>query len=134
MSKGRFERRASKAGAGNIKQGNAKVTSLGNVFNRGINQKGMYEKVESELSVWEIKRHLYNFGSTIYNELDEINEMLECDKNLSFTELRELFNILDSKEKKVCRFEEYEAYVRNNINEIKIEKDLINLQKLFKLR
>lgn len=134
MSKGRFERRASKAGAGNIKQGNAKVTSLGNVFNRGINQKGAYDRIENELSVLEIKRHLYSFGSKIYDELNEINEMLECGKDLSFDELNGLFNILDSKERKVSRFEEYETYVRENINDIKIEKDLFRLQKSFKLR
>lgn len=134
MSKGRFERRASKAGAGNIKQGNVNVCNLGQVFNRGINQKGMYEKVENELTTWEIKRHLYSFGSKIYDELNEINEMLECGKDLSFDELNGLFDILDSKERKVSRFEEYETYVRENINNIKIEKDLFRLQKLFKLR
>ena len=44
MSKGRFERRASRAGAGNIKCGNANVTNLGNVFSRGIGQREAYER------------------------------------------------------------------------------------------
>ena len=84
--KGRFEKRANKAGAGNIKMGNVKVTCLGNVFNRGIDQKGAYDRIENELSVWEIKRSLYKFGMKIYDELNEVNEMLECNKNLSFEE------------------------------------------------
>lgn len=132
--KGRFIKRASKAGAGNVKQGNVKVTSLGQVFNRGIDQKGAYEKIENELTVYQIKKRLYDFGAILYNELDDINEMLEVNKNLSFSELKELFDILSSKERKVSRFEEYETYVRNNITEIKTEKDLHRLQKLFKLR
>ena len=134
MSKGRFEKRASRAGAGNVKQGNSKVTCLGNVFNRGINQKGAYDRIENELSVWEIKRSLYKVGTKIYDELNAVNEMLESNKELSFNELNELFGILESKERKVARFEEYETYVRNNIAEIKTEKDLNRLQKLFKLR
>ena len=132
--KGRFIKRASKAGAGNVKQGNVKVTSLGQVFNRGIDQKGAYDRIENELSVWEIKRSLYKVGTKIYDELNEVNDLLESNKELSFTELRELFNILDSKEKKVSRFEQYEEYVRENITEIKTEKDLHRLQRFFKLR
>ena len=132
--KDRFLKRADKAGAGNIKQGNAEVANLGRVFNRGIGQKEAYEKIENELTTDQIKKHLYNFGAKIYNELDEVNEMLECGKELSFKELNELFNVLESKERKVNRFEEYEDYVRENINSIKTEKDLHNLQKLFKLR
>lgn len=134
MSKGRFAKRASKAGAGNVKMGNVKVTSLGQVFNRGIDQKGAYDRIENELSVWEIKRSLYKVGTKIYDELNAVNDMLESSKNLSFKELTELFDILESKERKVSRFEEYETYVRNNITEIKTEKDLHRLQKLFKLR
>ena len=84
--KGRFIKRASKAGAGNVKQGNVKVTSLGQVFNRGIDQKGAYEKIENELTVYQIKKRLYDFGAILYNELDDINEMLEVNKNLSFSE------------------------------------------------
>ena len=132
--KSRFTKRASRAGAGNVKQGNVKVTSLGQVFNRGIDQKGAYERIENELTTDQIKRSLYNFGAKIYNELDEINELLEVNKNLSFKDLSELFRVLDSKERKVSRFEEYESYVRDNIEEIKTEKDLHRLQKLFKLR
>lgn len=132
--KDRFVKRASRAGAGNVVQGNANVCNLGNVFNRGIGQKEAYNRVENELTIWEIKRHLYSFGSKIYDELNEINEMLECGKDLSFDELNGLFDILDSKERKVSRFEEYETYVRENINDIKIEKDLFRLQRLFKLR
>lgn len=132
--KSRFTKRASKAGAGNIKMGNAEVCNLGKVFNRGIGQKQAYDRIERELTVWEIKRHLYNFGSTIYNELDEVNEMLECGKELSFKELNEIFKVLESKERKVDRFEKYEEYIRENLTEIKTEKDLHNLQKLFKLR
>ena len=132
--KGRFIKRASKAGAGNVKQGNVKVTSLGQVFNRGIDQKGAYDRIENELTTWEIKRSLYKFGMKIYEELNDVNEMLETGKELTFNELTELFSILESKERKVSRFEEYETYVRNNITEIKTEKDLRNLQKLFKLR
>ena len=132
--KSRFTKRASRAGAGNVKQGNVKVTSLGQVFNRGIDQKGAYERIKNELTSWEIKRHLYNFGSKIYDELEAINEMLESNREMSFVELRELFDILNSKERKVNRFEAYEEYVRENIDSIKTEKDLRNLQKLFKLR
>ena len=132
--KSRFTKRASRAGAGNVKQGNVKVTSLGQVFNRGIDQKGAYERIENELTSWEIKRSLYKFGTKLYDELNEINELLESNKEMSFVELRELFGILDSKERKVSRFEEYESYVRDNIEEIKTEKDLYRLQKLFKLR
>ena len=132
--KSRFTKRASRAGAGNVKQGDVKVTSLGQVFNRGIDQKGAYERIENELTSWEIKRSLYKFGTKLYDELNEINELLESNKEMSFVELRELFGILDSKERKVSRFEEYETYVRNNITEIKTEKDLHRLQKLFKLR
>lgn len=132
--KDRFIKRASKAGAGNVKQCNANVTNLGNVFSRGIGQKQAYGKIENELTVYQIKKHLYDFGAILYNELDDINEMLEVNKNLSFSELKELFDILSSKERKVSRFEEYETYVRNNITEIKTEKDLHRLQKLFKLR
>lgn len=132
--KDRFVKRASRAGAGNVVQGNANVCNLGQVFNRGIDQKGAYERIENELTSWEIKRHLYSFGSKIYDELNSINELLEVNKNLSFKDLSELFNVLDSKERKVDRFEKYEEYVRSNVNEIKTEKDLRNLQKLFKLR
>ena len=132
--KSRFTKRASRAGAGNVKQGNVKVTSLGQVFNRGIDQKGAYERIENELTSWEIKRSLYKFGTKLYDELNEINELLESNKELSFKELEGLFHVLDSKERKVARFEEYENYVRENINNIKNERDLHRLQKLFKLR
>lgn len=132
--KDRFVKRADKAGAGNIKQGNVEVANLGRVFNRGIGQREAYDRIERELTTDQIKKHLYNFGAKIYNELDEINELLEVNKNLSFKDLSELFKVLDSKERKISRFEEYENYVRENINGIKTEKDLHNLQKLFKLR
>lgn len=131
--KGRFEKRASKAGAGNIKCGNVEVANLGRVFSRGIGQKEAYNKVEDGLTVDQIKKSLYNDGAVVYNALDEINEMLEVNKNLSFNELRELFDILDSKEKLVARFEAYEEYIRKNITEIRSEKDIKRLKRLFKL-
>ena len=131
--KGIYEKRANRAGAANIKRGNEEVANLGKCFNNGINQKLMYSKAEDGLTVDQIKRSLYNDGATYYNELDEINEMLEVSKNLSFNELRELFNILDSKEKLVARFEQYEEYVRSNIKEIKSEKDIKKLKRLYKL-
>ena len=46
----------------------------------------------------------------------------------------EIFKVLESKERKVDRFEKYEEYIRENLTEIKTEKDLHNIQKLFKLR
>lgn len=131
--KGIYEKRANKAGAANIKYGNRELANLGKVFSNGINQRAAYGKIECELSVWEIKRTLCKIGCKLYDELDAINEMLEIGKNLSFRELEELFNILDSKEKLVARFEEFEIYVKKNINDIKNERDIKRLKKLFKL-
>lgn len=131
--KGRFEKRCNIAGAANVKYGNEKVANLGKCFNNGINQKASYNKVEDGLTVDQIKKSLYNDGAVVYNALDEINEMLEVSKNLSFNELRELFDILDSKEKLVARFEAYEEYIRKNIAEIRSEKDIKRLKRLFKL-
>ena len=59
--------------------------------------------------------------------------MLEIGKNLSFAELQELFNMLDSKEKLVNRFEQMEMYIKENINSIKTERDIKRVKRLFKL-
>ena len=131
--KGVYVKRANRAGAGNIKHGNVEVTNLGRIFSDGINQKEAYNKIENELTVWEIKRMLCKIGCKLYDELDIINEMLEVGKNLSFRELEELFNILDSKEKLVARFEEFEMYVKQNIDDIKSERDIKRLKRLYKL-
>lgn len=132
--KDRFVKRASKAGAGNVKRyGDVEVCNLGNVFNRGIGQKQAYNRIENELTDVQIKRYLCNFGGKLYDELDAINEMLEVGKRLSFAELEELFRILDSKEKLVARFEEFEAYVRKNIEDIRTDRDIKRLKRIFKL-
>ena len=131
--KGIYEKRANRAGAGNVKKGNIEVANLGRIFSRGIGQKEAYNKIENELTVYEIKRALYKIGCKLYDELDTLEEMLEVGKNLSFSELTEIFNMLDSKEKIVARFEEFEAYVKENINDIKTEKDIKRLKRLYKL-
>ena len=131
--KGRFEKRARIAGAANVKYGNAELANLGNVFSRGINQKEAYNKIENELTVYQIKKHLYDFGGKIYSELDALEEMLETGKKLSFKELEGLFSMLDSKEKLVKRFEQFEAYVKENINDTKTDRDIKRLKRLFKL-
>lgn len=131
--KSRFIKRADKAGAGNIKCGNVEVAILGNVFSRGINQKYMYEKIENELTVYQIKKMVYEIGCKLYDELDAIQEMLEVGKKLSFAELQELFNMLDSKEKIVSRFEQFEEYIKNNINEVKTDRDIKRIKRMFKL-
>lgn len=131
--KSRFEKRANRAGAANIKYGNVELANLGKVFNNGINQKAAYKKIEEELSVYQIKKCLYEIGSKLYDELDAVEEMLECGKRLSFSELQEIFNMLDSKEKLVARFEQFEEYVKNNINDIKTDRDIKKLKRMFKL-
>lgn len=131
--KGRFEKRATKAGAGNVKYGNAEVANLGNVFSRGIDQKGMYDRIENELTDIQIKRYLCNVGGKLYDELDALEEMLETGKRLSFSELTEIFNMIDSKEKLIARFEEFEQYVRTNIEDIRTDKDIKRLKRMFKL-
>ena len=114
--KGIYEKRCDRAGAANIKVGNAEVANLGKVFSNGINQKAEYKKVEDGLTVDQIKKSLYNDGAKYYNALDEVNELLEVSKNLSFSELKVLFDMLDSKERLVARFEQYESYVRSKLN------------------
>lgn len=131
--KGRFEKRASKAGAANVKYGNVELANLGRVFSRGIRQKEAYNKIENELTVYQIKKVLYEIGCKLYNELDAVEEMLEVGKNMPFTELEEIFKILDSKEKLVARFEQFEHYVRKNINDIKTDRDIKKLKRIFKL-
>ena len=131
--KGRFEKRASRAGAGNIKQGNVELANLGKVFSNGINQKAAYERIENELTVYEIKKVLFEIGCKLYDVLNTVEEMLEVSKRLSFNELSEIFNMLESKERIVSRFEQFEEYVRSNINDIKSERDIKRLKRLFKL-
>ena len=128
-----MKKRCDKAGAANIKCGNKELAILGKVFSDGINQKAAYKKIENELTTDQIKRSLYNDGATYYNELDEVNELLEVSKNLSFSELKVLFDMLDSKKRLVARFEKYEEYVRNNMKEIRSEKDIKILKRLYKL-
>ena len=129
----KFGRKMERAGMSNIKHGNEKVMNLGKVFQNGINQRAAYEKIESELTVYEIKKMLYTIGVKLYDDLDTINEMLETGKNLSFKELSYLFDILDSKERQVKRFEEFESYIRKNIYEIRTEKDIKRLKDLYKI-
>ena len=57
--KGIYEKRCDRAGAANIKVGNAEVANLGKVFSNGINQKAEYKKVEDGLTVDQIKKSLY---------------------------------------------------------------------------
>ena len=128
-----MKKRASKAGAGNIKCGNVEVANLGKVFNDGINQRAAYNKIENELTTDQIKKQLYNMGAEIYNEFDEINEMLEVSKNLKFKELVLIFDMLDSKEKMVKRFEQFEEYVKTNIEDIKTDRDIKKIKRIFKL-
>ena len=127
--KGRFEKRATRA----IKNGNVEIMNLGRVFSRGIGQKQAYNKIENELSVWEIKRMLCKIGGKLYDELYAVENMLEIGKNLTFSELEILFDMLDSKERIVKRFEEFEVYVKKNIKEIRTERDVKRLKRLFKL-
>ena len=131
--KGRFEKRANRAGAANIKYGNKELANLGNVFSRGIDQQGMYNRIANELTVYQIKKSLYEFGSKLYDEMYTLEDMLEVGKNLSFNELTEIFNMLDSKERLVARFEEMEEYVRKNINDIKNDRDIKRIKRMFKL-
>ena len=131
--KGRFEKRASRAGAANVKYGNRELASLGKVFNNGINQKAAYEKVEQELTVWQIKRTLNEIGCKLYDELDAVEAMLEVSKRLSFNELSEIFRMLESKERLVARFEQFEEYVRKNIEDIRSDRDIKRIKRIFKL-
>ena len=131
--KSRFIKRADKAGAGNIKQGNSEVAILGRVFNRGIGQKYMYEKIENELTVSQIKKSVYEIGCKLYDDLFALEEMLEVGKKLTFGELTEIFNMIDSKEKLVNRFEQFEEYMRTNIKDIKTERDIKRIKRMFKL-
>ena len=131
--KGRFEKRADRAGAANVKQGNVELANLGKVFSNGINQKASYERIENELTVYEIKKVLFEIGCKLYDELNTVEEMLEVSKRLSFNELSEIFNMLESKERIVSRFEQFEEYVRSNINDIKSERDIKRLKRLYKL-
>ena len=128
-----YEKRASKAGAGNIKNGNKEIANLGRVFSRGIGQREAYDRIENELTVYQIKKSLYEFGSKLYDEMYTLEEMLEVGKNLSFNELTEIFNMLDSKEKIIARFEQFEEYVRTNIENIKTDRDIKKLKRMFKL-
>ena len=131
--KDRFVKRARIAGAGNMEYGDRVAANSGKIFHSGINQKLAYEKIEEELTVYQIKKILYSIGVKLYNDLDDINEMLETGKNLSFKELKYLFDILDSKERLVARFEEFEMYVRKNIIEIKTERDIKRLKRLYRI-
>lgn len=131
--KGRFEKRCNVAGAANVKCGNRELANLGRVFSRGIGQKQAYDRIERELTMWQIKKSLYEIGCKLYDELNTVEEMLEIGKNLSFNELEELFKMLDSKEKLVSRFEEFEEYVRKNLNTIKTDRDIKRLKRMFKL-
>lgn len=131
--KSRFEKRATKAGAGNVKYGNRELANLGRAFSDSINQKAAYEKIENELTEYQIKKVLCEIGCKLYDELDAVEKMLEVGKRLSFNELQEIFNMLDSKEKVIARFEEFEQYVRKNIEDIRTDRDIKRLKRMFKL-
>lgn len=129
----KYGRKMSKAGMSNIKHGNTEMVNCSRIFNNGIHQKREYERIESELSVYQIKRMLYEVGSKLYDDLYTIEAMLETGRNLSFRELQYIFDILDSKEKLVKRFEEFEQYIRKNITEIRTEKDIKRIKRLYKI-
>ena len=103
------------------------------MFDRGIGQKEAYERCEEGLGRLEVKLWLCNLGMNIYNALDNLYEELENKKNIPFNELQNLFARIDSKERLVGRFEQLEAYVRRNLDNIQTERDLRNLRRMFKI-
>ena len=131
--KDRFVKRARIAGAGNMEYGDRVAANSGKIFHSGINQKLAYEKIENELTVYQIKKRLYEIGCKLYDELNEIEDMLESSKNLSFRELEYIFDILESKKKLVARFEEFEMYIKKNIYDIKNERDIRRIKRMFRI-
>lgn len=129
----KYGKKCKGAGKANIKKAAVSFGKSEKIFHSGIRQKQKYEQIESELTPWEIKRYLINFGKEIYDSLDDTNSMLEASRNIPFKELQELFSILDSKERLAEKFEEYERYIKENIQDIRTYKDLEKIKRMFRL-